>query len=167
MDCGNPLQRTGVRPLPLRVPGGYSRWMIRFTARAAVLLFPLCCVPALTWAASPHPCATVEDDAERLACYDRTFGTPEAPVPLPDPPGEDAANAAKSPEKFTAVVAKVEWRNGVFIATLDNGQVWMQSERDSRVQIAAQDTVTIRRASLGSHLLTGKQGIAARVKRLR
>lgn len=138
--------------------------MIRLNARAVVLLFPLCCVPAPTRAASPHPCATLENDAQRLACYDRTFGTPEAPRPLPDAPGE---GSAKSPEKFTAVVAKVEWRNGVFIATLDNGQVWMQSERDSRVQIAAQDTVTIRRASLGSHLLSGKQGIAARVKRLR
>ena len=132
--------------------------------RAAALLFPLCCVPALAWAAAPHPCATVENDAERLACYDRTFGPPSEPKPLPDPP---AGKSAETPERFTAVVSKIEWRNGMFVATLDNGQVWVQSERDSRVHIVAQDTVTIRRASLGSHLLSGKQGIAARVKRLR
>lgn len=131
---------------------------------AAALLFPLCFVPALAWAAAPHPCATVESDADRLACYDRTFGTPAEPKPLPDPPPNKPEAV---PERFTAVVSKIEWRNGVFVATLDNGQVWMQSERDSRVQIAAQDTVTIRRASLGSYLLSGKQGIAARVKRVR
>jgi hypothetical protein len=131
---------------------------------AAALLFPMCGLPALGWAAAPHPCAVIETDADRLACYDRIFGTPAEPKPLPDPP---AARPDEVVEKFTAVVAKIEWRNGVFVATLDNGQVWIQSERDSRVQIAAQDTVTIRRASLGSHLLSGKQGIAARVKRLR
>ncbi len=139
--------------------------MTRLTIRrAAELLFPLCCVPALVWAASPHPCTTIENDAERLGCYDRAFGTPAAPRPLPDPPADDRE---ESPQKFTAVVSKIEWRNGVFLVTLDNGQVWMQSERDSRLQIAARDTVTIRRASLGSHLLSGKQGIAARVKRVR
>lgn len=139
--------------------------MTRLAFRAAgALLFPLCCLPALTWAAAPHPCAVVENDADRLACYDRTFGTPAAPRPLTDPP---AGQRDESPDKFIAVVSKIEWRNGVFVATLDNGQVWIQSERDSRLQIAAQDTVTIRRASLGSHLLSGKQGIAARVRRLR
>jgi hypothetical protein len=139
--------------------------MILFCFRRAVArLFPLLCLPALAWAAAPHPCATVQNDAERLACYDRVFGTPSDPKPLPEAP---SSRPEPSPEKFNAVVSKIEWRNGMFVATLDNGQVWIQSERDSRIQIAAQDTVTIRRASLGSHLLSGKQGIAARVKRLR
>ena len=65
------------------------------------------------------------------------------------------------------MVSKVEWRNGVFVVTLDNGQVWLQSERDSRVQLAPKDAVTLRRATLGSWLLSGEQGIAARVRRLR
>ena len=115
-------------------------------------------------AAGPHPCATVGDDAERLACYDRTFGTPADPKPLPEP----AVRAPEPvPEKFSAAVSKIEWRNGVFVVTLDNGQTWIQTERDSRVQLEAQETVTVRRASLGSYLLSGKQGIAARVRRLR
>ncbi len=116
-------------------------------------------------AAAPHHCAIVTDDAERLACYDRTFGTPAAPKPLPDPPASTPAEPV--PEKFTAAVSKIEWRNGVFVVTLDNGQTWIQSERDSRIQLEPQETVTVRRASLGSYLLAGKQGIAARVKRLR
>ena len=105
------------------------------------------------------------DEPERLACYDRTFGTPAAPKPLPDPPASTPAEPV--PEKFTAAVSKIEWRNGVFVVTLDNGQTWIQSERDSRIQLEPQETVTVRRASLGSYLLAGKQGIAARVKRLR
>ena len=116
-------------------------------------------------AASPHHCATVTDDSERLACYDRTFGTPAAPKPLPDPPA--AGRPEPVPERFTATISKIEWRNGVFVVTLDNGQTWIQSERDSRIQLEPQESVTVRRASLGSYLLAGKQGIAARVRRLR
>jgi hypothetical protein len=135
-----------------------------FVLPGVALLLVASVVPTVVHAAAPHACATVSDDAERLACYDRTFGTPAEPKPLPDPP---AQAAERLPEKFTATVSKIEWRNGTFIATLDNGQVWKQSERDSRIQIAARETVTVRRASLGSYLLSGTQGIAARVKRVR
>jgi hypothetical protein len=130
--------------------------------RAAVLL-TLSCVTSAR-AASPHPCTGIPDDRERLACYDRTFGTPAEPKAQPDPP---ALRAEPLPEKFTATVSKFEWRNGVFVATLDNGQVWLQTERDSRVQIDAGQTVTVRRASLGSFFMSTEQGIAARVRRLR
>jgi hypothetical protein len=132
--------------------------------RASVMtmfLLPFCtAVPA----AAPHPCTGIQDDAERLACYDRTFGTPAEPKPLADPP---AKAPEPIPEKFSAAVSNIEWRNGVFVVTLDNGQVWIQSERDSRVQIEAGETVSIRKASLGSFILSSKQGIGARVKRLR
>lgn len=111
--------------------------------------------------AATHPCTSIHDDRERLACYDRTFGTPAEPKALPEP------GAQQLPEKFSARVAQMEWRNGVFVATLDNGQVWIQTERDSRVQLAPGDTVNVRRAALGSYMMSGEQGIAARVKRLR
>lgn len=128
---------------------------------AATLLAVLQTIPAP--AADPHPCTAIPDDQERLACYDRTFGTPAAPKPLPDPPRA----VGQPPEKFSATVSGVDWRNGVFVVTLDNGDVWIQSERDSRVQPEAGEVVTVRRASFGSYLLSGKQGIAARVKPLR
>ncbi|HEX6636435.1 MAG TPA: hypothetical protein VF033_02160 [Steroidobacteraceae bacterium] len=127
---------------------------------AAMLLGVLHAIPAA--AASPHPCTAVQDDRERLACYDLAFGTPAAPKPMPEP-----LRAAPPPEKFSAKVSEIEWRNGVFVVTLDNGDVWIQSERDSRVQPEAGETVTVRRASLGSYLLSGRQGIAARVKQVR
>jgi hypothetical protein len=130
---------------------------------SATLLFPLLCATAVP-AAAPHPCTSIQDDAERLACYDRTFGTPAAPKELADPP---ARAPEPVPEKFSAVVKTIEWRNGVFVVTLDNGQVWIQTERDSRVQIEPGETVSIRKASLGSFLLSSPQGIGARVRRLR
>ncbi|HUQ11877.1 MAG TPA: hypothetical protein VM146_16300 [Steroidobacteraceae bacterium] len=127
-----------------------------------MLMFPVLFCTAVP-AAAPHPCTSVQDDAERLACYDRTFGTPTAPKPQADPPAKPPEAV---PEKFSAVVSKIEWRNGVFVLTLDNGQVWIQSERDSRVQIEAGETVSIRKASLGSFLLSSKQGLGARVRQL-
>lgn len=129
---------------------------------AAAVLLTLFCVTAAR-AATPHPCTRIQDDRERLACYDRTFGTPAEPKALPDPP---PPRAESLPEKFTAKVTKFAWRNGVFTATLDNGQVWIQSERDSRVQIDVGQTVTVRRATFGSYLMSNGEGIAARVKLL-
>ena len=138
----------------MRIPSSFS---------AAAVLLTLACVTSAR-AASPHPCTSIQDDRERLACYDRTFGTPAEPTALPEPA---PAKAEALPEKFTAKVAAFEWRNGVFVATLDNGQVWLQTERDSRVQLEVGQTVTVRRASMGSFLMSGGQGIAARVRRLK
>jgi hypothetical protein len=131
---------------------------------AAVILLGIQ-IGAAARAAEPHPCTRIADDRERLACYDRTFGTPAAPKPMPS--AQPAPAAEPQPETFTARVSAIEWRNGVFVATLDNGQVWVQSQRDSRVGVAAGQTVTVRPASFGSYLMSNGQGLAARVKRLR
>jgi hypothetical protein len=129
---------------------------------AATALLTLICGTSAR-AAAPHACTKIQDDRERLACYDHAFGTPAEPKVIPDP----MPVAAPPPEKFSAKVTKVDWRNGVFTVELDNGQVWLQRERDTRVQIEVGETVSIRPASLGSFLLSSDQGIAARVKRLR
>jgi hypothetical protein len=136
--------------------------MLSASSTAHVLMTLLCVTTAR--AASPHPCTRIQDDRERLACYDRTFGTPAEPKALPDPA---PAKAEPTPEKFTAKVSKFEWRDGVFVATLDNDQVWLQTERDSRVQLEVGQAVTVRRGSLGSFFMSGDQGIAARVRRVK
>lgn len=71
----------------------------------------------------------------------------------------------EEPNSISARVTAVETRQDKFVATLDNGQVWSQIELDSRVRLAAGDTVTVRRAIFSSYLLIGPQGIATRVKR--
>lgn len=72
-------------------------------------------------------------------------------------------------ESITGQVAQLGRRpTGELVVSLASGQVWTQIESDdsnSRVKVG--DTVTIRRASLGSYLLVGPDRIAVRVKRVK
>jgi hypothetical protein len=114
-----------------------------------------------------HRCAELRDDAERLACYDAEFGKPTAAVSTPAPA---AGGAPPQPEiaSVTSVVAAVaRKRDGRFLITLANGQVWAQSELESKASVEAGDTVTVRRASFGSYLIVTKAGIATRAKRVK
>jgi hypothetical protein len=84
--------------------------------------------------------------------------------------GLAAGRAAKQSEidSVTSVIAEVaHQRDGRFLVTLANGQRWAQSELESKASVEAGDTVTVRRASLGSYLFVTKSGIATRVKRVK
>jgi hypothetical protein len=72
------------------------------------------------------------------------------------------------PESISGTVAKVARQPaGELIVTLENGQVWTQLEVDPRARVAVGDTVTIRKAALGSHLLVTASRYATRVRRVR
>jgi hypothetical protein len=78
----------------------------------------------------------------------------------------EAAKAA--PKRITARVQQVgQQRDGRFVVTLDNDQVWLQSETMSRARVAVDDEVTIREAALGSFLLVTPNDVATRVRRVR
>ncbi len=88
----------------------------------------------------------------------------------------DAARRARAsetaresfPDSVSATVTKVGWRpSEEMILTLADGQVWVQLEPDTRAKVKAGDTVTIKRAALGSYLLVTPSGMATRVKRLK
>lgn len=53
------------------------------------------------------------------------------------------------------------------VVTLGNGQVWVQSESVTQVALKVGDVVTIRKASLGSHMLVAPNRAAMRVRRIR
>ena len=85
----------------------------------------------------------------------------------------EAAKRARDPqqemlESITGTVAAVGRRpDGELTVTLENGQVWTQVTVDQRARVAAGDTVTIKKAALGSHLLVTQGRYATRVRRVK
>lgn len=142
-------------------------------------------------------CAGLTDDRERLACYDGIFrqpitvpgavapGVPVAsvapsPASVPSNPVDDfglseATKRARDPEKAKQLPESISARvvhvrklpAGELLVTLENGQVWTQIGADPRAKIAIGDTVTIKKASLGSYLLVTASRIATRVRRVK
>lgn len=118
-----------------------------------------------------HPCAQVRDDHDRLACYDKAFGksaTATPPERFGLPPKEPSPEQTAAPNSVTAAVTALDrLRDGKFVVTLDNAQVWSQSEINSQADVKVGDTVTVRRGAFSSYLLVTKAGIATRVKRVK
>jgi hypothetical protein len=88
----------------------------------------------------------------------------------------DTAKRARDPEKakelipqsMSEKVASVGRRpTGELVVTLDNGQVWVQIETTTMARISAGDTVTIRKAALGSYQLVSPNKVTVRVRRVK
>jgi len=120
---------------------------------------------------SQHPCASVRDDGDRLACYDSAFGKPanaKAPDQFGLPPEKPPPSTPAEATTITAAVTRLDrLHDGKFVVTLDNSQVWSQSEINSQADVRVGDSVTVRRGALKSYLLVTKAGIATRVKRVK
>jgi hypothetical protein len=109
-----------------------------------------------------HACMAEQNDAARLACYDKELGRSTAKGQPPDfgmttqllhkqqaqagikPPPPPA------PETLSAKVMNIVARgNGTLVLTLDNGQVWEQQEAsDTLLQVG--DGVTIKHGTFGA-----------------
>jgi hypothetical protein len=178
----------------------------RIAALGACLVAGVCTMSALASSGSDGAsCVAVNDDAARLACYDRVFGrkaassrtaaaatsaaavptapTNAAPVPAApkDPVAEfglteaakqakdpaKAAEAAKAPTSVTAKVISVRFKKyGEFVVTLDSGQVWEQNEPMPSAVVRVGDTVTVKKAVLGSYTLVTAARVATKVHRV-
>jgi hypothetical protein len=182
----------------------------RIAALGACLVAGACTMSVLASSGSDGAsCVAVNDDADRLACYDRAFGrkaassrtaaaatsaaavptaaTNTAPVPAAPPAAPKdlvaefglteaakqakdpakAAEAAKAPTSVTAKVISVRFRKfGEFVVTLDNGQVWQQNEPMSSAIVRVGDTVTVKKAVLGSYTLVTAARVATKVHRV-
>jgi hypothetical protein len=133
-----------------------------------------------------HPCATVLAPLERLACYDAAFPRPATAVAASkaaaeaqareefgrserERPERDAAGLVEPvPERLESSVVGLDFAsNGARVITLDNGQVWQQSEVSSKGRLAVGDRVVLRNAALGSFMLVTPAKVALRVRRLR
>ena len=137
-------------------------------------------------------CAAIDDANARLACYDALAGrksqdvaqttvTPSttASAAAPAPTAPDPAVAAqkfglsnvqqhKAEEGPSAIEAHVTKalvdRNRRTYLLLDNGQTWLVT--DDEVQLDAGEAVPIRRAALGSFMLTSASHHSFHVRRI-
>jgi hypothetical protein len=137
-----------------------------------------------------HHCVPIDDPDERLACYDQASGRAAA-AKLPRQGGANAARddvvpaeefglselqrRARDPdraqesriESIEGTVQSLAYRpTGERIITLDNGQVWLQTEVTVRGPLHEGDAVVIRRAALGSYQLVTPGRVALRVRRI-
>ncbi|MBV6416906.1 MAG: hypothetical protein CMLOHMNK_01524 [Steroidobacteraceae bacterium] len=143
-------------------------------------LLPWMVLAAATAGAAEHPCAAIPAPAERLACFDRAFPPRAAPATEPIAATRDfgftseevRARSAKStsteaPRALAAVVRSLRRTStGKFIATMENGQVWAQTEIDSKARLAAGSKVKLERGAFGSYLLVTPDGIGTKVRRV-
>ena len=117
------------------------------------------------------------DDARRLACFDREIAraAPSAEQRF-GYRGEVAREsldrekaAAPALERLQAKVQSISTTaSGDWVATLDNGQVWIQVPTGTRFSLRVGDEVTITPGALGSFLLSkGSGGSSVRVRRRR
>lgn len=132
---------------------------------------------------SPHPCASITADAQRLACFDKAFpraaapGQGKAAAPASGLPAEAGTQAqqfglpAPAPGKvLDAIEAQVvsvgRLSRGERVFQLDNGQRWAETQAEARGLVAAGDTVRVERGAFGSFLLVTPSRVGLRVRRL-
>ena len=131
-------------------------------------------------------CTHEQDDARRLACFDRaaapqaaaektstqeasganvdatqTFGVKGSELARSQDDG-DAGQRSATPQRLTAKVTGLDTRaRGELVFTLDNGQVWAQKEKGAYLPIKVGDSVTILAGTLGSfHLVVANRATA-------
>jgi hypothetical protein len=121
--------------------------------------------PATTAATSRAPAATSAATGSSAASSPSDFGLDPETVRRK----QAAANpeAAPRPEQVVGRVKSVVTKpRGQYRITLEDGQVWEETQRTGGSPPEVGDTVTIRRGMLGSYFLSHSVGLALRVKRI-
>lgn len=134
-------------------------------------------------------CRLIEDNAERLACYDSAAERPPGGAAVPDK-AKDAREVAPAAKDFglseeqrnerkknppptidmiesrIAAVERHPWDDR-FILTLENAQKWAQLEPTPIQRFYVGDAITIRKAAFDSYLARGpSSGNGVRVRRV-
>jgi hypothetical protein len=137
----------------------------------------------------PLACAGVPDPAQRLACYDAIFRGASAAPTTPTTTASSDAGAPAAPREFglndsvrrargepdsrtgtperieSTVVAVATLPGGLLRVTLENGQVWDQTEAASSFLPRPGRGITLRRGAIGSFLMRAESGPAVRARR--
>lgn len=126
----------------------------------------------------PEPlrrCAEIDDDSQRLACYDRYVARggvepdsadavppAEARFGLPDKEDEEELDEIRA--TITEIVVRA---NQTRIFTLSNGQVWVEDSPKPSLRLDVGDEVRISAGLFGSHTLHGPRNRSTAVDRVR
>ncbi len=130
---------------------------------------------ALQAAPGWQDCRSIDNDGERLACYDAYVLSLEKKSRPPTAEEQQAAfglpmkSPAENLHDISNRIGKIETAgHGARILTLENGQVWRQVGSSSQPRLKPGDTVNIEKGALGSFILK-KQGSnrSLRVKRIK
>lgn len=93
---------------------------------------------------------------------DRNFGVTGSVL------AQQQAKQNTQPTEVTARVTEVSTRpRGELVITLDNGQIWQQTQAGTNVRVRADDVVTIRAGALSSYILIAASGKTTKVTRIR
>jgi hypothetical protein len=124
-------------------------------------------VPAVPAAAAAAPAAGVGTPKPAAAAP----ATSAATVTAEDRFGARGDIKPDKHEEVSAITATVSSVGtkpyGELVVTLDNGQVWAEIARNSKLKLKTGDTVTIERGALGSFLLVAPGGRSSKVARVR
>lgn len=114
---------------------------------------------------------TVHAEAPPTTPAVATPTTPEAGFGLTAEQREARASRTEKGDETDRIKAVVHstkmTATGRLLLTLDNGQEWLQVEPSSRQRFFEGESITIRKASLGSYLASGpSSGTGVRIKRI-
>lgn len=129
------------------------------------------CMASSLAASEKQPCSQIPEDAERLACYDKTF--PPGPFDQAAVAAASAKSFGKSEKKSTATSIQASVVSIKYLIrnqrqfTLDNGQIWYETDKGQSVNVKVGNQITIKDAALSSYLLITPGGASIRVKRLK
>lgn len=168
------------------------RWLAQTLAAAAFLVGGEAAAQRPATPLSPiYACANQTDDAARLQCYDQAVTQLRAAEQTGQVLAVDREQVAAleresfgfqlpslssmlpnfngAPQQIERVETQVErvlsLADGRHTFVLANGQSWTQIEPRSASNVRAGDTIAIRRATLGSFMLSPERGAAHRVRR--
>lgn len=132
--------------------------------------------------AQESACVTIENDAERLACYDRANGrvpraAPDLPATAPEPPEGVTADRFRMPRLFTRedqeglappaqreVARVIRLPGGLVSIVMANDEVWNPLHRPDRLPRAGEQ-ITILNVDNGYYILAPASGEPFRVLR--
>ncbi|HEY4366437.1 MAG TPA: hypothetical protein VGN07_04325 [Steroidobacteraceae bacterium] len=121
-------------------------------------------------------CATHEDRDQRLACFDAEVARLASEAAKEQNFGTDSGDlarqkAAQDTDRFESISAKVTGiatrPHGELVLTLDNGQVWAQTQALAQFAIEAGDSVRIKAGAFSAYILIAPSGRTTRVTRVK